>query len=156
MSIQIGFKRFRENAKMPTKSTDLANGWDLYACIPNNGDKTIQPHETVIINTGLNIELPLGWYAYIQSRSGLAAKSSLNVLNSPGLIDVDFSGNFEDFELKIILHNHSNILTQKVKDGDRLAQITFHQVPDVKVVELDRDVIPHKSNRLGGLGHTGV
>jgi len=152
----IGFRLFRDGAKMPTRATTHAAGWDLYAWVENNGVVEIAPHKTVLVKTGLNVELPIGYEMSVRPRSGLAIKNNLTILNSPGLIDCDYSNVGEEFEIRVVLHNADDKLTQFIKHGDRIAQATFHEVPDVDVVELDRDVIPHESNRAGGFGSTGI
>lgn len=148
--------RFRDGASLPEKKTDMSSGWDLRACLdhPFVWPVIIDPGATAVINTGLNVAIPKGWELQIRSRSGLAAKSGVFVLNSPGTIDADYCGEGPDFEIKVILHNTSGAIFA-VNHGDRIAQAVLSPVYDITWVE-DSELVAHDSNRVGGLGSTGV
>lgn len=103
--------------------------------------------QTVVIPTGLCMEIPEGYEGQIRSRSGLAANHNLFVLNSPGVIDSDFRG-----ELKVILTNLSD-KEYKVLKGDRIAQITFFQFEKVEF-ETVQELLP-TDRGSGGFGSTG-
>ena len=96
--LQVKVKKLHLDAKLPKKSFPTDSGADLYSLI----DYLLMPNQVALIDTGIAIELPEGHEAQIRSRSGLAAKSKIHVLNSPGTIDQTFTGN-----IKVILHNDS-------------------------------------------------
>ena len=132
---------------LPQYMTDGAAAMDLLSAEVVE----IQPNTTSIVGTGLYVAIPEGYEIQIRSRSGLAAKSDVFVLNSPGTIDSDYRG-----ELKVILRNVSrNVLDVKV--GDRIAQALLAKVPKI-TWELLNDVneLPTTERGTGGLGHTGV
>jgi dUTP pyrophosphatase len=108
---------------------------------------TITPLERALIPTGLFIELPRGYEAQIRPRSGLAIKSGITCLNTPGTIDADYRG-----EIKIILINLSKE-EHSIQPGDRIAQMIIQKVEKavlVPVVELNET-----ERNAGGFGHTG-
>ncbi len=108
--------------------------------------------ETKVIPTGLFFEIPRGYEIQVRSRSGLAAKAHLNVLNSPGTIDSGYRG-----ELQIILTNHGHE-PFTVNNGDRIAQCVFASVLDNNIVELQEvDEVSKDTDRgEGKFGSTGV
>lgn len=131
---------------LPEFATEGSAGVDLRAFI----DRTIvlKPLQRALVPTGLFIELPSGTEAQIRPRSGLAAKSGITVLNSPGTIDCDYRG-----EIKVILVNLSND-DFEIKNGDRICQMVVHQY---ERFEWDNVVELNESGRgAGGFGHTGV
>ena len=97
--------------------------------------------------TGIIIEIPLGFEGQIRPRSGLAAKSSISVLNTPGTIDSDYRG-----ELKIILFNHGKD-EFIVNDEDRVAQMVL--MPILKVESEETNELPETIRGSGGFGSTG-
>ncbi|MGE5381842.1 MAG: dUTP diphosphatase [Omnitrophica WOR_2 bacterium] len=130
----------------PSYETSHSAGMDIRAEL--NEPVTIKPLERVLIPTGLYIELPEGLEAQIRPRSGLAAKSGITVLNSPGTIDADYRG-----EIKIILVNLSS-QSFVVNHGDRIAQmiIARHEKAEWLVTEK----LNGTERGAGGFGHTGV
>lgn len=155
----ITFYPFRKGAIIPTKGTATAAGYDLAACMENF--ITIVPGATAVIPTGLNVHIESGYELQCRSRSGLAAKQSISVLNSPGTIDEDYTGIGPDFEIKVILHNSSRV-PFFVNPGDRVAQLVLNQLPKTTVTvspnekEFLQLISSAKSDRVGGLGSTGV
>jgi dUTP pyrophosphatase len=107
----------------------------------------LQPLERMVIPTGIFIELPEGIEAQIRPRSGLAAKTGVTVLNTPGTIDADYRG-----EIKIILVNLSDTMFE-IKDGERIAQMVVAKHERVKWVPATELTETVRGN--GGLGHTG-
>ena len=97
--VKVLFKRLNQKAKLPSYKTSGSSGMDLMACVDE--PITIKPNESMLIPTGIAIAIPEDAEVQIRPRSGLAAKSSISVLNTPGTIDSDYRG-----ELKIILFNH--------------------------------------------------
>src|SRR3546814_18247184 len=101
---------------LPSYQTESSAGLDLRAVIEEDSI-SIKPLQRVLVNTGLFIELPVGYEAQIRPRSGLALKHGITVLNTPGTIDADYRG-----ELKVLLVNLSNS-NFEVKHGERIAQM---------------------------------
>ena len=133
--------------KLPEYKTTGAAGCDIAAWLPN-GPVTIEPGRSLLISTGLYIQLPVGFEAQIRSRSGLALNNGIVVLNSPGTIDADYRG-----EIGVILHN-SGEYDFEVCSGDRIAQMVIakHEKGEFEVVtELDET-----ERNEGGWGHTGT
>ena len=150
----VEIKAFREEALIPKKATEGAAGYDLCACIPDytNG-MMIHPGNSLIVPTGLNVNIPEGYEIQIRPRSGLAAKHGVTVLNTPGTIDCDYSGDGEDFELKVILFNH-NRMPFAINHGDRIAQMVVAKHEQVEWVE--QNSLSESERGTGGFGSTGV
>ena len=152
---KVEIKAFREGAVIPKKATEGAAGYDLCACIPDfTSGMMIHPHNSLIVPTGLNVNIPEGYEIQIRPRSGLAAKHGVTVLNTPGTIDCDYSGDGEDFELKVILFNHNKI-PFTINDGDRIAQMVVAKLAAHELVEVSEFGQTAKKTRKGGLGSTG-
>lgn len=151
----IEIKAFREEAAIPKKATEGAAGYDLCACIPDytNG-MMIHPGNSLIVPTGLNVNIPEGYEIQIRPRSGLAAKHGVTVLNTPGTIDCDYSGDGEDFELKVILFNH-NRMPFAINHGDRIAQMVVAKLAEHELVVVEEFGETANKSRKGGLGSTG-
>ena len=99
--MQVNVKKLHENAVLPTYGSTNAAGADLYACI--DAPLTIAPHETVMVHTGLAMEIPEGYAGLVYARSGLAAKRHLAPANKVGVVDSDYRGEF-----MVALHNQSH------------------------------------------------
>ena len=143
---KIKIKRMRENAAIPTKGSEKSAGYDLYACL----DKPvfINQHETVMISTGVSMELPDGTFGAIVSRSGISVKRGLAPANKIGVCDSDYRG-----EYMVALHNHSNT-TQWVNPGERIAQLIV--MPYVDVIFEETDELSETDRGEGGFGSTGT
>ena len=143
--VKILIKKLNSKVKLPSYKTDGSSGMDLMAFV----DKPIiiPPGKSCLIPTGLSIAIPEDTEIQIRPRSGLAAKSSLSVLNTPGTIDSDYRG-----ELKVILFNHGkeNFL---VNNNDRIAQMILMPVLKVDFQEVDN--LPETIRGEGGFGSTG-
>jgi dUTP pyrophosphatase len=152
----VEIKAFREDALIPKKATESAAGYDLCAWLKDSYDEQtlVAPHSTLIVPTGLNVNIPNGYEIQIRPRSGLAAKFGVTVLNTPGTIDSDYCGDGEDFELKVILINHNKI-PFSIKHGDRIAQMVVAKLADHELVEVEEFGKTDKTSRKGGLGSTG-
>ena len=118
---------------------------DLMAFIENS--IKILPNTLELIPTGLSIAIPEDLEIQIRPRSGLAAKSSISVLNTPGTIDSDYRG-----EIKIILFNHGN-KDFIVNNNDRIAQMVLTPVIKMEIEEVDQ--LPKTIRGSGGFGSTG-
>ena len=103
MQATIKIKRLPhgQDLALPGFQTKDAAGMDLMAAIPADKKLTIQPGDSILIPTGISLEIPVGFEAQVRPRSGLALKHGITVLNSPGTIDADYRG-----EIKVILINH--------------------------------------------------
>ena len=141
----VNIKKLSYNAKLTVYSSEYSAGADLFACLDK--DIKINPGETVMIKTGIAIELPLGYAGLIFSRSGLATKSGLAPANKVGVIDCDYRG-----EIIVSLYNHSKN-EQTVKNGERIAQllITPYCTAAFNVVES----LSETERDAGGFGSTG-
>ncbi len=107
----------------------------------------VKPSSSVLIPTGLSIAIPKDYEVQIRPRSGLAAKSNISVLNTPGTIDSDYRG-----ELKVILFNHSN-KEFVVKNNERIAQMVLAPILKIEFKEVDN--LPDTVRGSGGFGSTG-
>jgi dUTP pyrophosphatase len=154
-SARVEIKAFREGAVIPKKATEGAAGYDLCACIPEyTSGMMIHGSSSLIVPTGLNVNIPEGYEIQIRPRSGLAAKHGITVLNTPGTIDSDYSGDGENFELKVILFNH-NKMPFNVNHGDRIAQMVVAKLAPHELVEVEEFGQTENKSRKGGLGSTG-
>ena len=138
-------KRLDTKVKIPEYKTIGSSGMDLMAFIENS--IKILPNTLELIPTGLSIAIPEDLEIQIRPRSGLAAKSSITVLNTPGTIDSDYRG-----EIKIILFNHGN-KDFIVNNNDRIAQMVLMPVLKMELEEVDQ--LPESIRGSGGFGSTG-
>ena len=143
--VKILVKKFDKNIKLPTYKTSGSSGMDLVAYIKNK--ITINPGKTAMVPTGIAVAVPKNYEIQIRPRSGLAAKKSISVLNTPGTIDSDYRG-----EIKIILINLSK-KSYVVKSGDRVAQMILCPVAKGKLREVKN--LPKTVRDKGGFGSTG-
>jgi len=104
----------------PERATEASSGYDLRATLEH--PTLIMPGERLLIGTGLHIAMGKGYEAQIRSRSGLAIKHGIIVLNSPGTIDSDYRG-----EIKVILYNAGKKV-YTINPGERIAQLIFAKV----------------------------
>ena len=143
--VKVLFKRLDPKAQIPKYKTDGSSGLDLMALIENS--IRIKPQESALIPTGISVALPQDTEIQIRSRSGLAAKSSISVLNTPGTIDSDYRG-----EIKIIIYNHGNE-DFIIENGDRIAQMILAPVHKIELEESEN--LPDTVRGDGGFGSTG-
>ena len=138
-------KILREGAKLPAYGSAEAAGADLYACL--DAVVTIRPGETVLIPTGISLEVPKGCAGLIYARSGLACKKDLAPANKVGVVDSDYRG-----EITVALHNHGSE-SRTVCHGDRIAQFIITPVlqPSYEVAQELSDSV----RGTGGFGSTG-
>ena len=135
----------KSNNQLPAYETASSAGMDLRAFV--DADVVLKPFERKLIPTGLFIELPDGYEAQIRPRSGLAIKSGITVLNSPGTIDADYRG-----EIKVILINLSNE-DFTIKSGERICQMVIAKHEKAEFIEVE--TISETERGAGGFGHTG-
>lgn len=160
--MEVKFKVLNQLAMIPKYAHDDDSGMDLYAVSfqvmindqfhpelsLSDCDCSIVPGGRALIKTGLSIELPQGTEAQIRSRSGLALKQGLFVLNSPGTIDEGYRG-----EIGVILCNTSST-TKYIKSGDRVAQLVIAPVLR-PTISISND-LSETDRGSGGFGSTGV
>lgn len=146
-SIKILIKRLSGNAdlQLPTYHSEGAVGMDICAAVSN--DLIIRKGEIISIPCGFALAIPTGYEGQVRSRSGLAAKHGISVLNSPGTIDPDYRG-----EVKVILINNGS-QEFKITRGMRIAQMLVLPVPRVEWDEVEE--LPTTIRDDGGFGHTG-
>lgn len=142
---KIPVKRLRPNAVLPTYGSACAAGADLYACL--EGPALIEPGQTVLIPTGLAMEIPEGYAGLIYARSSLGTKRGLAPANKVGVIDSDYRGEF-----MVALHNHGGS-AQTVENGERIAQLVITPVFTPGFTEVD--TLSDTQRGAGGFGSTG-
>ena len=143
--VKILIKKTSKKVTTPKYKTEGSSGVDLSAFLDKK--MIIKPNSSELIPTGLQVAIPEELEIQIRPRSGLAAKESIGVLNSPGTIDSDYRG-----ELKIILFNHGT-KDFVVNNGDRIAQMVL--VPILKMEFEEVDSLPNTVRGQGGFGSTG-
>lgn len=142
---KVKFKKLVVEAIVPTRSTQYSAGLDIYAL----NDGMLWPGDRELVATGIAIELPPGYEGQVRSRSGLALKHGVVVLNSPGTIDEDYRG-----ELKVILFNTSED-PFRWKEGDRIAQLIVAPVAYLGVLEVE-ELSSAPTRGANGFGSTGA
>ncbi len=143
--MKVNIKKLNDRAIVPSYGSEYAAGADLYAC--TEGEVTVAPHQTVVIPTGIALELPVGYAGLIYARSGLATKKGLAPANKVGVVDCDYRG-----EVKVSLHNHSDI-PQTVSAGERIAQLII--TPYVTAEFAVAEELSQTVRGAGGFGSTG-
>ena len=143
--LKIRVKKLSDTAKMPTRGSAEAAGYDLYADLEET--VVIMPHETKMIGTGLSMELPSGYFGAIFARSGLAAKEGLRPANCVGVVDPDYRGPF-----MIALHNDSET-GRRVQPGERIAQMVL--IPFLTAEFEETGELNETGRGSGGFGSTG-
>ncbi len=142
----LRFKKLNEKAIAPTYGSEYAAGADLYALA--DGDITIEPSQTVLVHTGIAMEIPEGMGGFIYARSGLASKKGLAPANKVGVVDSDYRG-----EVMVALHNHGTT-PQTISGGERIAQMVI--APFIKVEYTECDELSDTVRGAGGFGSTGT
>ena len=139
----MNIKLLSDKAKVPTRGSEYAAGWDLYAA----SDAIIPPHSTAKVSTDIAIEIPAGYFGAVFARSGLATKQGLRPANCVGVIDPDYRG-----PVIVALHNDSDQV-KEIFSGDRIAQLIFipYSSWDWEVV----DKLSDTDRGDGGFGHSG-
>ena len=143
--MKVKIKKLTDKAIIPTYGSVGSAGGDLYAVVEN--EFVINPQTTVLIGTGLSVEIPDGYVGQVYARSGLATKSGLAPANKVGVIDSDYRG-----EIKVALYNHSTE-SRTVKSGDRIAQMVIAPYLQVEYEEVED--LSDTVRGEGGFGSTG-
>lgn len=135
----------RSEHSLPAYETAGAAGMDLKAYVPVSFN--LQPGQRILVPTGVFVAIPEGYEIQIRSRSGMAYKHGVIVLNSPGTIDSDYRG-----EIKLLLLNTSDQAYQ-INDGDRLGQMVLKKVEQIEWVPVEK--LSDTERGAGGFGSTG-
>ena len=143
--VKVLVKKLSPKVQLPSYKTKGSSGMDLMAFLESS--IKIVPNSSALIPTGISVAIPNDVEIQIRPRSGLAAKSNIGVLNTPGTIDSDYRG-----ELKVILFNHGS-KEFIVNNKDRVAQIIL--MPVLKVDFEEVDDLPETVRGAGGFGSTG-
>jgi len=149
LSPVVPIKRLAHNLDLPLPAyeTALAAGMDLRAALPEGEPFTLAVGARAAIPTGLAFALPAGFEGQVRPRSGLAAKSGVTCLNTPGTIDADYRG-----EVKVILINlgQESVVIHR---GDRIAQLVVAPVVQARWAEVED--LDETARGAGGFGSTG-
>ena len=143
--MKVRIKKLSNRAIIPTYGSVGSAGGDLYSAEEN--EVVVAPNQTVLIGTGLAVEIPDGYVGLVYARSGLATKSGLAPANKVGVIDSDYRG-----EVKVALYNHSTEV-RTIAKGERVAQMVI--APYLKVEYEEVCDLTDTSRGEGGFGSTG-
>lgn len=145
IAVQVKRKAGCRDLPLPEYMSSGAAGMDLLAAV--EAEVTLAPGEIKLIPNGIFLSLPPGYEAQIRPRSGLALKSGISIVNSPGTIDSDYRG-----ELAVIMINlgKKQVL---IKRGMRVAQMVIQEVVRGEMMEMEE--LDATDRAAGGFGHTG-
>lgn len=143
--MKINIKKLTNTARIPERGSDCAAGYDLFADL--GVDLEVPPRETVMIPTGLAIEIPEGYFGGVFARSGLASKEMLRPANCVGVIDSDYRG-----EMRVPLHNDSDMV-RRVTPGQKVAQLIV--IPFLELDFCEADSLGRTQRGTAGFGSTG-
>ena len=143
-TVPLRIKRLQPDVELPSYAHPGDAGLDIRSA----EEAVLQPGERRLIGTGLAMALPEGYAAFVQPRSGLAARHGISIVNTPGLIDCHYRG-----EVKVILVNLGGE-PFRVKKGDRIAQMVIQRVERAEVLEVEE--LEDTSRGEGGFGSTGL
>ena len=146
--LAIKTKRLSDTAVLPTRGSAQAAGSDLYADLGGEGFINLFGHETVMIHTGISVEIPDGYFGAVFPRSGLASKEGLRPANCVGVIDSDYRG-----EIMAAMHNDTEKL-RRIEHGERIAQIVI--LPYAPAIFVETDQLTETERGAGGFGSTGM
>jgi dUTP pyrophosphatase len=147
VTIRIQLLGHGEGLPLPAYHSEHAAGLDVVAAVPDEAPVTIPPGGRAAIQTGFVLELPPGYEGQLRPRSGLALKSGVTLLNSPGTVDADYRG-----EVKVIMINLGD-QPFVVRRGDRIAQLVVARVEPVRI-QVATELAPTTRGQ-GGFGSTG-
>lgn len=143
--MNVNIKKLTGTAKLPTRGSTSAAGYDLYADIQEAID--VNPHETVMIPTGLAMEIPEGYFATVPARSSVASKRGLRPAQGFPVIDSDYRG-----QIFIPMHNDSEAV-QVIEVAERIAQLVVLPYLSVEFTEVEE--LDETERGEGGFGSTG-
>ena len=136
-----------EGLALPAYETTGSAGMDLRAAVAEDEPLVLKPGARFMVPTGLAFAVPAGFEAQVRPRSGLAAKSGVTCLNTPGTIDSDYRG-----EVGVILINHGQIAFE-IQRGERIAQMVI--APYAQAVMAEVEALDETARGAGGFGSTG-
>jgi dUTP pyrophosphatase len=136
-----------EGLPLPAYETAQAAGMDLRAAAPQDEPIVLRPGSRFAVPTGFAFALPPGFEGQVRPRSGLAIKSGVTCLNTPGTVDADYRG-----EVKVILINHGEE-DVTIRRGDRIAQLVVAPVVQAQWAEVGS--LDETARGAGGFGSTG-
>ncbi len=145
MNASVSFRKLSPDAVPPSYASPSAAGADLY--VLTKQEITIRPGETVLLHTGIAMEIPNGYVGLVFARSGLATKRNLAPANKVGVIDADYRG-----EIMVPLHNHGNT-EQTILPGERIAQLAI--LPYLQAAFQEVASLSDTERGNGGFGSTG-
>ena len=146
MTQKVNFKKLDTRAVTPKYGSSAAAGADLYAIL--DAPLTLDAGQTVLVHTGLAMEIPAGFVGLVCARSGLATKRGLAPANKVGVIDADYRG-----EIMVALHNHSD-KPQSIAKDERIAQLVIAPFLSVEFNEVEE--LSDTVRGAGGFGSTGT
>lgn len=132
-----------EGAYMPTKAYTWDAGFDLYSPIFFKIGEAIN---TIVVNTGVHVEIPEGYYGRITSKSGLATKYGIDVIE--GVIDAGYAG-----PIKVTLRSNSRVGKYLINTGEKICQLIIEKIPDITLVKVDE--IESGERGQNGFGSSG-
>ena len=138
----LRIKKLVPEAKIPSKATIEAAGYDIYAL----ENCTVPKQGKLLVATGISMAIPVGYYGRVAPRSGLAVKNFIDV--GAGVIDSDYRG-----EVKVLLFNF-NVEDFEIKSGDRIAQLIIERVCPTEILEVED--LDATDRGEGGFGSTGA
>lgn len=147
MSNKIKFKKTNPKAVAPSRATYSAAGFDLTAITEEKNGARIPPQESLMISTGIAVEIPEGYVGLLFGRSGLGCKLNLRPANCVGVIDSDYRG-----EIKVCLYNDSANYAY-IENGTRIAQLVI--VPCLLLEMEEVEELEDTDRGVGGFGSTG-
>lgn len=142
----VKFKKLHPDAIIPDYAHEGDAGMDLYSI----KDEIIEPLSWKLIPTGLACELPCGTEGQVRSKSGIALKNGVFVLNSPGTVDENYRG-----EIGVILYNLNKNSSYEIKKGQKIAQYVIANVEYVDTIEITED-LSNTNRGTGGFGSSGI
>lgn len=145
MTVELQVQRLREDAVLPSRAYDGDAGLDLSACERHE----LAPGGRAVVPTGIAVAVPPGYAAFVQPRSGLAARHGITIVNTPGLVDSGYRG-----EVNVVLLNTDDAEGFVVEPGMRIAQLVVVPVPSVELVESEE--LPTSERGERGFGSSQV
>ncbi len=142
--MRLTLKRLDPGLPLPCYAHEGDAGLDLYAA----QDADVAPGQRLLVPTGVAVGIPDGYAGFVQPRSGLALRSGLSFVNTPGLIDSHYRG-----EIKIIAINLDPHTTISIARGDKIAQLVIQRIERAQIVEVDD--LDRTVRGEGGFGSTG-
>ena len=142
--LEVAVLRLDPDLPLPAYAHPGDAGADLVTTV----DVTLAPGERAMVPTGVALALPDGYVAFVQPRSGLAARHGLSIVNTPGTIDAGYRG-----EIKVLLVNHDPREPVELRRGDRIAQLVVQRFERARFVAVDE--LPESARGAGGYGSTG-